>query len=63
MADYKKMYLELFNTMTLAIDFLQAAQQQAEERYIACEEPDIHLVPDSDDLSESDAKKQGETPA
>ena len=34
MPDYKKLYLSLFNDVTDAISKLQAAQQDAEERYL-----------------------------
>ncbi|MFT8888966.1 MAG: hypothetical protein ABF904_09135 [Ethanoligenens sp.] len=38
MADYKKMYFELFNSVTDAIGTLQKAQQRAEEAYMQSEE-------------------------
>lgn len=38
MADYKKMYLDLFNSVTDAIHNLQKAQQRAEEAYMQSEE-------------------------
>lgn len=44
MADYKKMYLELFGATTKAIDLLQKAQINAEERYISSEEAVIQLM-------------------
>ena len=34
MTDYKRMYTELFNAMTQAIDILKNAQQRAENIYI-----------------------------
>ena len=34
MPDYKSMYLELFNSVTDAIEKLQEAQKKAEEKYI-----------------------------
>jgi hypothetical protein len=34
MPDYKSMYFELFNKITDAIEILQKAQQDAEERYV-----------------------------
>ena len=34
MADYKKMYLELFNGITDVIEQLKQLQSEAEERYI-----------------------------
>lgn len=34
MADYEKMYHDLFNSVTDAINALQAAQRRAEEQYI-----------------------------
>lgn len=34
MADYKKMYFDLFNSVTDAIHNLQKAQQRAENAYI-----------------------------
>jgi hypothetical protein len=38
MADYKKMYLELFNNLTDAIELLKDAQRRAEEIYIESED-------------------------
>ena len=35
MADYKKMYLELFNSSQKVIDELKAAQIRAEEIYLS----------------------------
>ena len=35
MPDYQKMYLDLFNSVTDAIELLQKAQQDAEESYIS----------------------------
>ena len=37
MADYKKMYLELFNGITDVIEQLQQLQVEAEERFIQSE--------------------------
>jgi len=38
MPDYKSMYLDLFNSVTDAIEVLSAAQKRAEEVYItSCE--------------------------
>lgn len=34
MEDYKKMYFELFNAISDAIELLQKAQQKTEEMYI-----------------------------
>ena len=39
MPDYKAMYLDLFNSVTEAIEKLSEAQKKAEEAYISsCEE-------------------------
>ena len=38
MADYKKMYLELFNSITDAIEILKEAQTKTEELYINSKE-------------------------
>lgn len=40
MPDYQKMYLDLFNSVTDAIELLQKAQQDAEESYISQGEPE-----------------------
>ena len=41
MPDYKTMYLDLFNSVTEAIEKLSEAQKKAEETYISsCEEGD-----------------------
>ena len=37
MANYKKMYLTLFNRVSDVIDYLQKAQQEAEETYMEAE--------------------------
>ena len=47
MPDFKKMYFNLFNRITDAINVLQAAQQEGEAEYI--ENPDIKLVDKTDD--------------
>ncbi len=44
MADYKKMYLGLFNSITEAIEILQKAQQVAEKLYIEAPDLDIRLL-------------------
>ena len=44
MADYQKLYYELFHAMTDAIAILQKAQQDAEELYISAEEPELQVV-------------------
>lgn len=50
MADYAKMYRKLFNSQTKAIEFLQQAQQETEEMYMAAPDPDIRLLnPDNED--------------
>lgn len=38
MTDYKKMYLELFNGVSEAIDILQKTQQKTENIYIESED-------------------------
>ncbi len=40
MPNYEKMYKELFNALTEAIEILQKAQQAAEELYISSAETD-----------------------
>lgn len=37
MADYKQMYITMFQSVTKAIELLQKAQSDAEEIYIAAE--------------------------
>ncbi len=37
MEDYKKLYFELFNEITNAIELLKKAQEKAEENYISSE--------------------------
>ena len=50
MADYAKMYTELFRAATKAIKILQDAQQETEEIYISDDDPVLTLLsPDSDD--------------
>ena len=43
MADYKLMYINLFNHITDAIELLQSAQREAEECYIAEDEEPVLL--------------------
>jgi len=38
MADYKKMYIDLFNSVTDAINILQEAQERAEEKFVESSE-------------------------
>ena len=50
MADYRKMYTKLFNTVTDTIQNLQAAQVETEEMFISQEEPNTTLLhPDNAD--------------
>ena len=39
MPNYQKMYFELFNHITNVIEYLQGAQQDAEDEYIEDDEP------------------------
>lgn len=41
MPDYKKMYLELFNAVTDAIEKLQEVQKKTEQMYIEAEEKEV----------------------
>ena len=43
MPDYEKMYFELFNRVSDAIEILQKAQQDAENAYV--EQTDAPVVP------------------
>ena len=53
MADYQKMYTEMFNATTDAIEILQKAQQTTEEIYISEDGEDI------DPLSNEGERKKG----
>ena len=44
MADYKKMYFELFNKITDVIEDLQEIQQKTEEMYMNSEDMVIELM-------------------
>ena len=44
MPDYKTMYYKLFNAVTDAVEILQQAQIEAEERYIKSSEKDEHKI-------------------
>lgn len=44
MADYKKMYLKLFNKVTDVIGELQQVQQETEELYIKSSESDLTVL-------------------
>ena len=43
MADYKKMYLQMYNAITDAIEILKEAQIKAEEKYLESEDKPIEL--------------------
>lgn len=45
MPDYKKMYLTLFKATEDAINILEAAQLECEERYVSAQEPEITVLP------------------
>jgi len=55
MPDYKEMYLKLFRSCTQAIDLLQAAQRESEERYMSQEETELKLLcaPETETLNEA----------
>ncbi|MEN6326948.1 MAG: hypothetical protein ABFD18_12185 [Syntrophomonas sp.] len=57
MADYKKMYLELFNKVTIVIKELQEIQRQTEQLYIESSESKIILLAHKDDVRKSDNKE------
>ena len=42
MADYKKLYFEMFNNLTNVIESLKEIQQNAEEHYIEIEEKETN---------------------
>lgn len=44
MADYREMYLKLFQATTSAIDILQKAQQETEELYVTSTQPELQLI-------------------
>jgi hypothetical protein len=54
MANYKKMYLELFNKVTVIIRELQEVQRQTERMYIESSESKIILLAPKDDVRKSD---------
>lgn len=58
MPDYKSMYFRLFNRVSAAIELLQMAQQEGENKYMEGDEPPIVLavlnetpIEDSDETS------------
>jgi hypothetical protein len=57
MANYKKMYLELFNKVTVIIKELQEVQRQTERMYIESSESKIILLTPKDDVRKSDNKE------
>lgn len=57
MADYKKMYLELFNKVTVVIKELQEVQRQTERMYIESSESKIILLAHKDHVRKSDNKE------
>ncbi|MCI1955539.1 MAG: hypothetical protein LKJ21_04080 [Oscillospiraceae bacterium] len=54
MADYAKMYHELFGAVTKAIQILQQAQIDTEEIYISAKEPAIKILPKNEDSDRED---------
>ena len=44
MADYKKMYIDLFNSVTDAIKILQEAQEKAEEKFVESSEKEREKI-------------------
>ncbi len=53
MPDYQKMYFNLFNAVTHAMDTLQKAQQKCEETYVSGDDAPLIILPKTAD------KKQG----
>ena len=51
MPDYKKMYFELFNSVTNAIELLQKTQQAGEQRYIEGDKTALILLQNSNENS------------
>ena len=45
MADYKEMYIRMFQAATQAIEILTKAQQDCEELYISASEPELTVFP------------------
>lgn len=54
MPDYAKMYRELFNAVTDAVEILQKAQIRTEELYMADENPVIQLLKPEPETPEKD---------
>ena len=52
MADYKKMYFELFNKITDVIEDLQEIQQKTEEMYMNSEDMVIELIRENTNTKE-----------
>jgi len=48
MADYKRMYTKLLNTVTDTIRTLQSAQVETEEMFLSQEEPNITVLEQPD---------------
>ena len=46
MPDYKKMYFELYNAVTDAIDHLQNGQCEGEDAYVENEDAPLTILPD-----------------
>ena len=55
MADYKRMYTKLFNTVTDTIQNLQAAQVETEEMFVSQKEPKITVLNQDNDGGNDDA--------
>ena len=53
MADYKEMYLKLFQATEKAIDLLIAAQQECEELFLSAQEPELKLLFEEDQEEDS----------
>ena len=57
MADYKEMYLQLYNKITDVIEELQQIQRQTEELYIQTGQPKLMLMKAEQDKEQAHSSK------
>lgn len=53
MADYKEMYFTLFRSCEKAVNMLTLVQQECEELYLSCPEPDLMLLNSAEETKEN----------
>ena len=61
MPDYARMYRELFNAVTDAVEILQKAQLRTEELYMEADDPVIRLLKPEPDAANTETQSENDT--